>query len=98
MSKSITETCEVWILSGLQNVLIGLIAGILAIPAGLGLGWILVDIINAKSFGWTIPLSFEPVILLQSLFFASAAAWIAGIYPAYKAAQSRPALAMRDVS
>ena len=37
-----------------------------------------------------------PEILISAVAFAMVAALLAGLYPAYRAARSRPALAMRE--
>jgi putative ABC transport system permease protein len=37
-----------------------------------------------------------PDILVSSLVFAVGAALLAGLYPAWRAAQSQPAIAMRE--
>jgi putative ABC transport system permease protein len=80
----------------LQTSLMGAIAGLLSIPLGYVLAYVLVYVINKRSFGWTLQLSVAPEILLQALAVAVAAAFLAGLYPAWKMARSSPALALRD--
>ena len=80
----------------LQTGLMGVIAGLLSLPLGYALAYVLVFVINKRSFGWTLQLSLSPEILLQSFLLAVAAAVLAGLYPAWKMARSSPALALRD--
>jgi len=80
----------------LQTGLMGVIAGLLSLPLGYALAYVLVFVINKRSFGWTLQLSVSPEILLQSFVLAVAAAVLAGLYPAWSMARSSPALALRE--
>jgi len=75
---------------------IGLLAGIAALPLGVIMAWVLIEVINRRSFGWQIDMAVAPDILLAAVAFAIAAALAAGLYPAWRAAHSSPALAMRE--
>jgi putative ABC transport system permease protein len=87
---------QVWVLVTAQSGLMGLLAGVLAVPGGLLLAWVLVFVINRRSFGWTMPLALSPAILLQGVGLAVLAAVLAGLYPAWKMATALPADALRD--
>ncbi len=78
-----------------QTGLMGLIAGVLALPLGIAMSKILVSVINVRSFGWTMEYHIPPIVLLESLILAIIAALIAGFYPAYKLSQLSPAEALR---
>ncbi len=80
----------------LQTGIIGLLSGVAAIPLGLVMAWVLIDVINRRSFGWQMDVTIDPAILLNALALAVVAAVIAGLYPAYRAASSTPASAMRE--
>ena len=80
----------------LQTSVIGLLSGLAAIPLGLVMAYVLIEVINRRAFGWQIDMSIAPEILLSAVLFAIVAALLAGLYPAWHAAQSRPALAMRE--
>jgi putative ABC transport system permease protein len=80
----------------LQTFLMGLTAGLLALPLGKVLAAILVYIINKRSFGWTMQFEIIPSIMLEALVFAVVAAVLAGLYPGYKMSKSSPALALRE--
>jgi len=80
----------------LQTAMIGLLSGIAAIPLGLIMAKILIDVINRRSFGWSMEIQTEPNVILVALALSVGTALIAGLYPAYRAAKSQPALAMRE--
>ena len=88
-----------WQLGGmvtLQTGLIGLLSGLAAIPLGLLMAWMLIDVINRRSFGWQMDMSIAPSFLLTALALSVGAALFAGLYPAYHAARAQPASAMRE--
>jgi len=80
----------------LQSGLIGLLAGLAALPLGLLMALMLIDVINRRAFGWSMPVSIEWPVLGFALALAAGSALAAGLYPAWRAGQSRPALAMRE--
>ena len=80
----------------LQTGVIGFLSGLAAIPLGLVMAYVLIEVINRRAFGWQIDMAIAPDILLSAVVFAVAAALLAGVYPAWRAAQSQPALAMRE--
>lgn len=45
---------QLWQLVSLETGLMGVVAGLLAMPTGLVLALILIYIINRRSFGWTL--------------------------------------------
>jgi len=87
---------QLWGLVSLQTGLLGLLAGLFAVPLGVALAYVLVHVINRRSFGWTLQLSLEPGVLLQAVGLALVAAALAGLYPAWKMARANPALALRE--
>ncbi|HWN44189.1 MAG TPA: FtsX-like permease family protein, partial [Thermoanaerobaculia bacterium] len=87
---------QVWHLVTSQTGLMGLAAGLLSIPVGLALAAIMIFVINRRSFGWTIRMEVDPMILLGAMALALGAALLAGIYPAWKMARTSPALALRE--
>ena len=87
---------QVGALVTIQCGFIGLLSGIAAIPLGLVMAWVLIEVINRRAFGWEMDMTIDPAVLAIALSLAIAAALIAGIYPAYRAASARPALAMRE--
>jgi putative ABC transport system permease protein len=87
---------QVWGLVTVQTGLMGLLAGVLAVPGGLLLAGVLVFVINRRSFGWTMPIDLSPAILLQGVALSVLAAVLAGLYPAWKMATTLPADALHD--
>jgi putative ABC transport system permease protein len=87
---------QLWGLVLGQTGLMGLAAGLLATPLGLGLAVVLVYVINKRSFGWTLDLSLSPAVFAQAVLVALLAALLAGVYPAYAMSRTSPALALRE--
>ena len=79
-----------------QTAVIGLLSGLAAVPLGVVMAWILIKVINRRAFGWQIDMQTTPDVLLSAVAFAVGASLLAGIYPAFRAAQSQPAVAMRE--
>ena len=87
---------QVWGLMTAQTGLMGLLAGLLALPVGLVLALVLVFVVNRRSFGWTLELTVGPGVLLEALVLAVAAAVLAGLLPAARVARTSPAVALRN--
>ncbi len=64
-----------------ETGVIGLMAGIVSIPLGLVVAYLLVNVINLKSFGWTIDFLIKPFYLVEAVIISTIAALLAGIYP-----------------
>jgi putative ABC transport system permease protein len=79
----------------LETGLMGTIAGVMAMPVGTVLAWVLVYIINVRSFGWTVQLQLRPEFYIQAIAVALIASLLAGIYPALRMGRIQPALAVR---
>ncbi|WP_022668959.1 FtsX-like permease family protein [Desulfospira joergensenii] len=73
----------------------GFMAGLLAIPMGLFLSWVLVDVVNYRAFGWTYEIEIPLVTLVLALGFSGLTALGAGLIPAVKAGQIGVADALR---
>lgn len=80
----------------LQTAFIGLLSGLAAIPLGLMMAWVLINVINRRAFGWEMDMAVSPAVLLGAVLLAVLTATVAGLYPAWRAARARPALAMRE--
>ncbi len=79
-----------------QTGAIGLISGLVAVPLGLVMAWVLIDVINRRAFGWQMDIQLSWQVLAVAVAFSVAAAFLAGLYPSWRAARSSPALAMRE--
>jgi putative ABC transport system permease protein len=87
---------QVWKLTTAQTGLIGLVAGLLALPVGSVLALVLIFVINRRSFGWTLQLELAPAIFLQAIGLAVGAALLAAVYPAWRMSTSELATALRE--
>ncbi len=79
-----------------ETGLTGLLAGLLAVPVGLAVAATLVYVLYERSFGWSMDLHVDPVILAQGVLLAVGAALLAGLYPAHRAARGAPAAVLRN--
>jgi putative ABC transport system permease protein len=86
---------QLWGLVMLETGLMGAVAGLLAMPTGLALSFILIYIINRRSFGWTLQMQVDVAPFLTALAVAVIAALLAGIYPARKMGKMLTAEALR---
>jgi len=80
----------------IQTGLMGLVAGILALPIGMVLSLVLIYVINVRSFGWTMQFTLLPSEFGEAFLVAVVAALLAGIYPALKLSRLKPAAALRS--
>jgi len=79
-----------------QSSLIGVAAAVVALPLGWLLAWVMIHVINKRSFGWTLQMTVPAEVLWQALAVAVGAALIAGIYPAARIARTPPAIVLRE--
>ena len=79
-----------------QTATIGLFSGLAAVPLGLVMAWVLIDVINRRAFGWQMDIQLSWQVLAVAVVFSVGAAFLAGLYPSWRAASSSPALAMRE--
>jgi putative ABC transport system permease protein len=87
---------QLWGLTLLETGLIGLAAGLLSLPTGLALAVILIEVINVRSFGWTMQLELPPLVLVQALALSILAALLAGVYPVLRLQRMSVAAALRQ--
>jgi putative ABC transport system permease protein len=84
-----------WALGFLETSLMGAVAGLLALPLGWLLALILVDVINVRSFGWTMRLEADPWLFAQALLVSVGAAMLASVYPLLRLRRRSLAEALR---
>lgn len=82
-------------LLAIESGLVGLCAGVLAVPLGTILAWVLILIINRRAFGWSLTVDISATTLLGGVVLAVAAGIVAGWYPAWRMARTPPAAALR---
>ncbi len=83
-------------LIGGQSALLGLLAGLASLPLGLGMAWVLTEVVNPRAFGWTLQWHSDPALLLEALAAAVFAALLAALWPAWRMARTPPARALRE--
>ena len=79
-----------------ESLLMGLLAGCVAIPTGMLMAWVLIQSVQRRAFGWTMPFSVDGALLLQTLLVGLLAAGLAAIYPAWRSAHRHPASQLRE--
>ncbi len=87
---------QLWMLVTQQTGLMGLTAGLLSLPVGVSMAAIMVYTINRRSFGWSLELDLFPLTLVQAVAVGVVAALLAGLYPAWRMARTRPSEALRE--
>jgi len=87
---------RLWALTLLETGFMGLAAGLLSLPTGALLAAILVDVINVRSFGWTMRLALDPRIFAEALGLSVTAALLATVYPLFRLGRMPLAAALRS--
>jgi putative ABC transport system permease protein len=67
------------------------VTALAALPLGLALAAILLNVINVEAFGWKLPMRIFPGDWLALLLLALAAAALAALVPAWRLARIAPA-------
>jgi len=83
-------------LIGGESLLMGLLAACVAIPTGVLMAWVLIESVQRRAFGWTMPFSVDSTLLLQTLLMGLLAAGLAAIYPAWRSARRDSAPQLRE--
>jgi putative ABC transport system permease protein len=78
-----------------ETGLLGASAGLAALPTGYILAWILLFVINQRSFGWTLQMQADLAPFAQGFLLALSAALLAGLYPAWRISRIQAAEALR---
>jgi putative ABC transport system permease protein len=79
-----------------ESVLMGLLAACVAIPTGVLMAWVLIESVQRRAFGWSMPFSVDSTLLWQTLLVGLLAAGLAAVYPAWRSAQRDPAPQLRE--
>jgi putative ABC transport system permease protein len=86
---------QVWHLVITQTGLMGLVSGLMAVPMGLVLSWVMIYVVNKRSFGWTLHMEVGFDVVFQAVALALVGALLAGLYPAWRMSRTSPAAALR---
>lgn len=79
-----------------QTTFLGLAAGAAAVPTGFMAAFVLIEVINARAFGWHIDFHWGASAVANTVAIAAAAALLAGLYPAWRSARAPIAPSMRE--
>ena len=84
-----------WGLITTQTGVMGVVAGILAIPVGIALAVVMIFVVNRRSFGWTLDMVVGPDLLVQAVGLAVVGSLLAGVYPSWRLSRTSAAEALR---
>ncbi|MGF1909820.1 FtsX-like permease family protein [Vibrio kasasachensis] len=87
---------ELIIMGSLQLFVFGAIAIIIAMPLGLALANLVVDIVIKQSFGWTLELQFIPKAYINTILLAMLSLVVAGAMPVLRLVRNTPMKSLRD--
>jgi putative ABC transport system permease protein len=79
-----------------QSGLLGLLAGLCALPIGILLSDLLIRVILRRAFGWTMDFQVPAGVLAEGVLLALCAALVAALYPAWQSYKTPPATALRE--
>jgi putative ABC transport system permease protein len=75
----------------LRAVMLAAVTALAALPLGLALAAILLNVINVEAFGWKLPMQIFPGDWLVLLLLALVAAALAALVPAWRLTRIAPA-------
>jgi putative ABC transport system permease protein len=87
---------ELVMIGGLQLLVFGLISAAIAMPLGVALAQLIVDIVIKQSFGWSLELQIVPWQYLGTCLWSLVALVIAGALPVLKLIRNSPIHSLRD--
>ena len=79
----------------IETLTMGIVAAVLAMPMGIVLAYLLIEVINYRSFGWSMQFILPWTEFVMAAALAILAAFLAAVYPAWHLSRTRPALALR---
>lgn len=80
-----------------QALLLGIAGALGGLLVGLAVGWVLVEVVNPQSFGWTLQFNPPWASLVTTALLVLPASLIAALVPALFAARKPPREALRDL-
>ncbi|WP_104398799.1 ABC transporter permease [Vibrio penaeicida] len=87
---------ELVLLGGLQLLVIGIFSAMIAIPLGLVLADLMIDVVLKQSFGWTMQLEVIPWEYGTTFAWSFGALIIAGAWPVFNMVRKTPMKSLRD--
>lgn len=86
---------QLFVLMQMQSGVFGLAAGLVALPLGILLADVLVNVINLRAFGWSMGFELHPSHFVLAPLAAVLSAMLAALWPARQIARASPASALR---
>ncbi|MCC5871444.1 MAG: FtsX-like permease family protein [Gammaproteobacteria bacterium] len=80
-----------------EALLLATAAVLLAMPLGIGVAIILIEVVNVRAFGWSLDWQFPPWLFLQALLVSLLAGLLAAALPAWSLYRATPAALMTEV-
>ncbi|KJY94307.1 ABC transporter permease [Vibrio neptunius] len=87
---------ELVVMGGLQLFVFGAVSILIALPLGLALANLVVDIVIRQSFGWTLELQIIPDAYLNTFLMAMGSLMMAGALPVLRMIRNTPMKSLRD--
>jgi putative ABC transport system permease protein len=82
----------------LRAVLLAALTGLVAVPLGLALAWVLLAQVNVAAFGWRLPMYLFPWDYGRLFLFAVVAGALAALWPARRLARTPPGVLLKVFS
>ncbi len=82
----------------MRALVLALLTGLIAIPVGLLLGWVLLAVINVEAFGWRLPFQSDPRDWVLLLAYSVLAALVAAAYPTLRLARVSPSNLLKQAT
>ena len=82
----------------LRALLLSSLVFLCALPLGLALAWVLLNIVNVEAFGWQLPMYIFPIEYIKLACYAVLAALIAAAWPAFKLMRTPPSTLLKVFS
>jgi len=80
----------------IRALFLALLTGLIAIPVGLMLGWVLLSVINVEAFGWRLPFQSDPRDWVLLIAYSLLAALVAAAYPVLRLARVSPSALLKQ--
>ena len=87
---------ELVILGALQLLVIGLFTAFIALPLGIILAQLMVDVVLKNAFGWTMQIELLPERYLFTFGWSLMALFVAGAWPVWLMVKTTPMKLLRD--
>ncbi|MGR3615942.1 MAG: ABC transporter permease [Paracoccaceae bacterium] len=81
-----------------RSVVLALLTALLAIPLGLVVAWVLLNVVNVVAFGWQLPMYVFPADWARLVALAGLAAIVAALIPAQRLMRMKPVDLLRVFS